>query len=107
MGKNKPKGLRFTRSKRRRVDADFKGGEVSSDGGLLLLREGDRGLGLTQQASSVLCDQRQSGKVAHDAGSLLRPRVFALCAGWEVLPGPDAHLVRSPRGEVYRGHRSQ
>ncbi len=81
MGKNKPKGLRFTRSKRRRVDADFKGGEVSSDGGLLLLREVDRRVGLTQQVSSVLCDQRQSGKVAHDAGSLLRQRVFALCVG--------------------------
>ncbi len=92
MGKNKPKGLRFTRSKRRRVEADFKGGKVSSDGGLLLLREGDRRLGLTQQASSVLCDQRQSGKVAHDAGSLLRPRVFALCAGWEDLN--DAQALR-------------
>ena len=92
MDKNKRKGLRFTRSKHRRVEADFKGGEVSSDGGLLLVREVDQQLGLTRQVSSVLCDERQSGKVAHDAASLLRQRVFALCAGWEDLN--DAQALR-------------
>lgn len=92
MNKNKRKGLSFTRSKGRRVEADFKGGEVSSDGGLLLLREVDRRLGLTKQVSAVLDDSRQSGKVAHDAASLLRQRVFALCAGWEDLN--DAQALR-------------
>ncbi len=92
MDKNKPKGLSFTRSKGRRVEADFKGGEVSSDGGLLLLREVDRRLRLTQQVSRVPCDERESGKVVHDRASLLRQRVFALCAGWEDLN--DAQVLR-------------
>lgn len=81
MGKNTTERIGFTRSKTRRVEADFQGGEVSSDGGLLLLREVDRRLGLTQRVSAVLADGRQSGKVAHDAATLLRQRVFALSAG--------------------------
>tara|TARA_R110002094_G_C4900805_1_gene210278 strand:- start:159 stop:1418 length:1260 start_codon:yes stop_codon:yes gene_type:complete len=67
------------------VEADFQGGEVSSDGGLLLLREVDRRMGLTRRASAVLADERQPGKVSHDATTLLRQRVFALGAGWEDL----------------------
>ena len=85
MGKNKTDSIRFTRSKGRRVEADFGGGEVSSDGGLLLLREVDRKISLTRRAAAVLDDGRQAGKVAHDAMSILRQRVYALCAGWEDL----------------------
>ena len=92
MGKNTTKRIRFTRSKSRRVEADFQGGEVSSDGGLLLLREVDSKLDLTRRVSAVLSDERQSGKVAHEAITLLRQRVFALSAGWEDLN--DAQQLR-------------
>ena len=74
------------------MEADFQGGEVSSDGGLLLLREVDRRLGLNQRVSAVLADNRQSGKVAHDAVTLFRQRIFALGAGWEDLN--DAQNLR-------------
>lgn len=60
--------------------------------GLLLLREVDRRLRLTQQVSGVLSDERQTGKVAHEAATMLRRRVFALCAGWEDLN--DAQALR-------------
>ena len=56
------------------------------------MREVDRRLGLTQRVSAVLADGRQSGKVAHDAATLLRQRVFALSAGWEDLN--DAQNLR-------------
>lgn len=92
MVKNNPDWLRFTRSKRRQVIADFNGGEVSSDGGLLLLREVDRRIGLTQRATKVLDDPRQHGKVTHDARTMLSQRVYGLCAGWEDLN--DAQSLR-------------
>ncbi len=82
MGKNKAERLRFTRSKGQRVEADFGGGEVGSDGGLLLLREVDRRLGLTRRAAAVLADDRQ-------AVTMLRQRVYALCAGRENLNDAD------------------
>ena len=42
---------RFTSHKTQRVIARFDAGSLSSDGGLLLLREADRRIGLTKAAS--------------------------------------------------------
>ncbi len=77
--------LEFASCKGRKVEADFEGGEVSSDGGLLLLREIDRHLDLTRRAAKLLPDGRQRGKITHSAVSLLRQRVFALAQGYEDL----------------------
>lgn len=85
MRKNSRKTLRFTSSKRRSVEGAFDGGEVSSDGGLILIREADRRLGLIKSVAARLSDKRQRGKVRHAAATLLRQRVMALCAGWEDL----------------------
>lgn len=92
MGKNNPDWIRFTRSKNRRVIADFNGVEVSSDGGLLLLRKVDRRIGLTWRAAKVLDAPRRSGKVTHEARSMLHQRVYGLCASWEDLN--DAQSLR-------------
>ena len=52
---------------------DFSGGDVSSDGGILLLRQVDRKLGLLRRAAKILTrhDSRQQGKVDHDVRSML------------------------------------
>ena len=72
MTKSKQLELQLTRVKGRRVRVDFKGGEVTSDAGLLLIREVDRRLGLTEQAARQLVDKRQKGKVRHDPAARLR-----------------------------------
>ena len=45
------------------VQADFKGGNVSSDGGLLLLGKVDRRLKLFSQAAELFTDDRDQSKV--------------------------------------------
>lgn len=77
--------LNLTRVKGRRVRIDFKGGEVTSDAGLLLLREVDLKLGLSAKVAKLLVDRREPGKVRHQALTMLRQRLFALCAGYEDL----------------------
>ena len=77
--------LNPTRVKGRRVRIDFKGGEVTSDAGLLLLREVDLKLGLSAKVAKLLVDRREPGKVRHQALTMLRQRLFALCAGYEDL----------------------
>jgi hypothetical protein len=85
--------LAFTSIKGRRVGLDFSGGQVSSDGGLLLVREVDRKLGLTHDIARRLTDPRESGKVVHENETMLRQRVMALIAGWEDLN--DAATLRT------------
>ena len=85
MRKNSRKRIWFTSSKRRSVEGRFDGGEVSSDGGLILMREADRRLGLIKSVARRMSDKRQKGKVRHEVATLLRQRVMALCAGWEDL----------------------
>jgi hypothetical protein len=73
----------FPTCKSRKVLADFKGGDVTSDGGVLLLRQVDRKLGLTRRLSEILKDARSKGHCDHDQLRLLRQRIYALALGYE------------------------
>ena len=84
------KKLEFTSTKGRRIEVDFRGGAVSSDGGLLLMREADRRTGFIERISRRIDDERQVGKVAHETAALIRQRVLALAAGWEDLNDAEA-----------------
>jgi hypothetical protein len=79
----------FPKLGRRRIDVRFDGGEVSSDGGLLLLRQIERRLGLLKAVAKVLPDPRQPWLVEHTTEQLLRQRVFGLCQGYEDLNDHD------------------
>jgi hypothetical protein len=84
--------ITFSRSRQRAIEGNFDGGQVSSDGGLLLVREADRKLGLIRSVARRLHDPRQEGKVQHAVETMLRQRVMGLCAGWEDLN--DAEQLR-------------
>ena len=73
----------------REIDVGFDGGEVSSDGGLLLLRQGERRLGLLKSVAKTLPDPRSPLLVKHQTEQMLRQRVFGLCQGYEDLNDHD------------------
>jgi hypothetical protein len=75
--------------KRRRVQANFAGGEITSDGGVLLLRQADRVLGLSEAVAQALGDARRQASCWHDGVSLLRQRVYGLALGYEDLNDHD------------------
>lgn len=75
----------FPPLKRRKIEAEFSGGDVSSDGGVLLLREIDRRLGLLEAVDRVIPDPRDPRYIEHSQLSLIRQRVYALCQGYEDL----------------------
>lgn len=85
----------FPASKSRKIQLDFGGGEVSSDGGLLLLRQIDRRLNLLKRAARVLPERRRRRSCDHDQLHLLRQRVFGLAQGYEDLNDHDT--LRSDR----------
>lgn len=73
----------FPACRKRRVEVDFSGGEITSNGGVLLLRRADRLSGLTACVARRLIDARQRGKVEHRFAAMLRQRVFGLALGYE------------------------
>ena len=81
--------LNFPSFDRRKIEASFTGGNVSSDGGLMLLRQADRRLGLTRALDAVLHDPRNPDLITHRQIDLLRQRIFGLAAGYEELNDHD------------------
>ena len=75
----------FPGCKGRRVEACFDGGDITSDGGVLLLRQADRALKLTEAVAGALDDPRRRASCQHDALSLVRQRIYALALGYEDL----------------------
>jgi hypothetical protein len=79
----------FPAVKKRAVSASFTGGEVTSDGGLPLLRQTDRRIGLTKALAKVLPDPRDPERIEHPLLALVRQRIYGLAAGYEDLNDHD------------------
>lgn len=85
MTKCNQQSVQFPVCKRRRVEAHFGDADVTSDGGVLLLRQVDRRLGLTGQVAAVVEDTRHQARCRHALIGLLRQRVYGLALGYEDL----------------------
>src|SRR5215813_9303068 len=65
------------------VDLDFDGGRLSSDAGVVLLKDIDDQLGLTRHLAAMLSDPRDARRVNFTLHDLLKQRVFQMAAGYE------------------------
>jgi hypothetical protein len=65
------------------IELSFNGDRISSDGGLLLLRELDSQLNLLSSASNCIYDERDQRYIDHSDKELLTQRVFQIAAGYE------------------------
>ena len=65
------------------IELSFNGDRISSDGGLLLLRELDSQLNLLSSASNCIHDDRDQRYTDHTIKELLTQRVFQIAAGYE------------------------
>ena len=74
---------------RRKIEAGFEGGDVSSDGGVMLLRQVDRRLGLVGALDAAIEDPRHAELLTHRQVELLRQRIYGLAAGYEDLNDHD------------------
>lgn len=81
----------FGRVQRRRIEADFCGGEITSDAGVLLLKQIDSRLGLIAAMARALGDPRRRASCDHSLPTLLRQRIFGLALGYEDVNDHD-HL---------------
>jgi hypothetical protein len=92
MTKCTQESLAFPSVKRRKVEARFEGGDITSDGGVLLLQQADRLLGLSPAVARAMDDARRRASCTHDLESLIRQRLYGLALGYEDLN--DHHSLR-------------
>jgi hypothetical protein len=84
-----PQLFQFPAVKKRTFSASFTGGDVTSDGGIALLRQTDRRLGLTKALAKVLPDPRDPERIEHPLLALVRQRLYGLAQGYEDLNDHD------------------
>src|SRR5437773_7041363 len=68
---------------RKKITAAFDGGRLSSDGGVMLLSQAERRLGLAERLAAVIPDERDASRVTHLLPDILRARIFAIACGYE------------------------
>lgn len=74
----------------------FDGADMSSDAGLIFLREIERKAGLAQRLADCLHDPREPAKVQHSLCDIIRFRIMMIAAGYE--DGNDAAALRHDPG---------
>src|SRR6201988_5558321 len=75
--------LSFSFYQHRPIRADFSGGQITSDAGLLPLRAFDERHHLTRDLVQLLSDPRDDERVRHHSLTLLRQRIYQIVAGYE------------------------
>ena len=83
------RSFEFPRVNRRIVEARFDSGDITSDGGVLLLRQADRLTGLSDSIARTLSDPRRQASCDHDVPGLVRQRLYAIALGYEDLNDHD------------------
>ena len=95
MAYSTPEQLSFHPVAGHTIRADFEGGALSSDFGVLLLRGIDRQIGLTARLAAALHDTRHPSYIEHPLRDLLAQRIYQIASGY--ADGNDAnHLRRDP-----------
>lgn len=77
--------LNFGRLNRRAITADFEGGVISTDGGLLLVKQLDEHYGLSAQVAQCFTDRRNTAYVEYPLQTLVAQRLYGLVQGYEDL----------------------
>jgi hypothetical protein len=74
------------------IVARFDGGQLSSDAGVLVLREVEQRLGIAERLAACIDDLRLPERVRHEVADILRFRMLMIAAGYE--DGNDADSLR-------------
>ncbi len=80
---------------RKKVIADFDGGRLTSDGGVMLLATAERRLGIADRLAGLIADPRNPLFVTHSIADILRARMLAIACGYEDADDLD-HLRTDP-----------
>ena len=101
MTESNSQAVHFTGVGRRNIVADFNGGRLTTDAGVLLLREVDRRIGLIDAINDCLPDPRDPRYIIHEQREMLAQRIFSIALGYEDVNDQqtlrDDPALRSPQ----------
>jgi hypothetical protein len=86
----------FPAVERKKLTAAFDGGRLTSDGGVLLLAQAEREMGICQRLAACITDPRDPYRVIHKLDDILRARIFAIACGYE--DADDLDVLRDDPG---------
>src|SRR5215813_7800589 len=78
-----PTPLRLAPVGDKTVELDFDGGHLSSDAGLVLLKDSDDPLGLTRALAAALADSRDARRIHFTSEDIRKQRILQIAAGYE------------------------
>ncbi len=84
--------LGFANVQGKKVEADFEGGTVTSDGGALFLRVVEAGIGVIRRLVDAVRDRRNPSYIDHTLKDLISQRVYQITCGY-----PDANDANTLR----------
>ena len=84
--------IRFSGIRRQQLIADFNGGRMTTDAGVLLLREVDRQIGLIDAINQSIPDPRDPRYTIHQQREMIAQRIFSIALGYEDLN--DQQILR-------------
>jgi hypothetical protein len=87
------------------VKIEFSDHRITSNAGVLLLREADSRLGLTSSIASKMVDTRNARAIRYQLGDLLRERVYAMAMGFSAHDDVD-RLAHDPAFRIAIWNRS-
>jgi hypothetical protein len=89
----------------RRLRLEFRGAKITTDAGLLAVRELDEMMGLTEIAGDFIVEARTGKNIQHQVSGLLRQSVYARLAGYEDTNDHEG-LSRDPAMRAVIGKRA-
>ena len=96
MEQNKQLSLQFATISGKKVTADFTGGDVTSDVGVMVMREVANKIGIIEQLAQAIHDKRHQSYVKHELIELLTQRIFQIICGYD--DANDANDLRIDPG---------
>lgn len=82
----------FTFQEKRIITVNFRGGQITTDAGLLPIREYDHRVGFTEKITQLITDHRTPYLIRHQLLDLVRQRLYGIIAGYE--DANDADFLR-------------
>jgi len=80
----------------KKITAAFDGGRLTSDGGVLLLAQAERRMGIAGRLASCIADPRDQSRVVHGLSDVLQARMLAIACGYE--DADDLDMLRHDPG---------